>query len=253
MKNTKNLRKILFLAILILSIGNLSYSYEDYYQKVYIVKISKEDLFKVVNATKNQQKKLSKIFDEYQKKAEGVENDLVQFDKKKDKIGKIDKKNLNFIRNDKIKIENCVINNFEVMHDAKKCLGYTFEYEGKKLSYASDVGCVNNIIKENLKNSDVIVLESNYDYNMLMEGPYHWELKNRVKGRNGHLSNAEASKLIAQVLNEKLKKIYLMHISKDNNTPELAYNSLYGILERENKSHLEIEIINENGTEIYKI
>ena len=171
----------------------------------------------------------------------------------KDKIGKIDKKNLNFIRNDKIKIENCVINNFEVMHDAEKCLGYTFEYEGKKLSYASDVGCVNNIIKENLKNSDVIVLESNYDYNMLMEGPYHWELKNRVKGRNGHLSNAEASKLIAQVLNEKLKKIYLMHISKDNNTPELAYNSLYQILERENKSHLEIEIINEEGTEIYKI
>ena len=171
----------------------------------------------------------------------------------KEKIGKIDRKNLNFIREDKTVIGNCVINNFEVMHDAKKCLGYTFEYKEKKLSYASDVGCVNNIIKENLKNSDVIVLESNYDYNMLMTGPYHWELKNRVKGRNGHLSNAEASKLIAQVLNEKLKKVYLMHISKDNNTPELAYNSLYEILERENKSHLEIEVIDEEGTEIYKI
>ena len=171
----------------------------------------------------------------------------------REKIGKIDKKNLNFIRGDKVIIGDCVINNFEVMHDAKKCLGYTFEYGEKKLSYASDVGCVNNIIKENLKNSDVIVLESNYDYNMLMTGPYHWELKNRVKGRNGHLSNAEASKLIAQVLNEKLKKVYLMHISKDNNTPELAYNSLYEILERENKSHLEIEVIDEKGTEIYKI
>lgn len=170
----------------------------------------------------------------------------------REKIGKIDKKNLNFIREDKIIIGNCVINNFEVMHDAKKCLGYTFEYEGKKLSYASDVGCVNNIIKENLKNSDVIVLESNYDYNMLMTGPYHWELKNRVKGRNGHLSNSEASKLIAQVLNEKLKKIYLMHISKDNNTPELAYNSLYEILERENKSHLEIEVIDEEEQEFIK-
>ena len=171
----------------------------------------------------------------------------------REKIGKIDKKNLNFIREDKVVIGDCVINNFEVMHDAKKCLGYTFEYGEKKLSYASDVGCVNNIIKENLKNSDVIVLESNYDYNMLMTGPYHWELKNRVKGRKGHLSNAEASKLIAQVLNEKLKKVYLMHISKDNNTPELAYNSLYEILERENKSHLEIEVIDEKGTEIYKI
>ena len=70
MKNTKNLRKILFLAILILSIGNLSYSYEDYYNKVYIVKISKKDIFKAVNANQKQQKKLSEIFDNYQRKAE---------------------------------------------------------------------------------------------------------------------------------------------------------------------------------------
>ena len=86
-----------------------------------------------------------------------------------------------------------------------------------------------------------------------MTGPYHWELKNRVKGRNGHLSNAEASKLISQVMSDKLKKIYLMHISKDNTTPELAYNSLYEILERENKSHLEIEIVTEKETVIYKV
>ena len=121
------------------------------------------------------------------------------------------------------------------------------------MEYASDVGCTNNIIKENFKNSDVIVVESNYDYNMLMTGPYHWELKNRVKGRNGHLSNAEASKLISQVMSDKLKKIYLMHISKDNNTPELAYNALYEILERENRSNLEIEIVTENETMMYHI
>ena len=171
----------------------------------------------------------------------------------KEKVGKIEKKNINFINEEKITIDDCVINSFEVMHDAEKCLGFTFEHEDKKLAYASDVGCKNNIIKENFKHSDVIVVESNYDYNMLMTGPYHWELKNRVKGRNGHLSNAEASKLISQVMSDKLKKIYLMHISKDNNTPELAYNSLYEILERENKSHLEIEIVTENETVIYKI
>ncbi len=171
----------------------------------------------------------------------------------RDKIGKIDKKNLNFIRSDKTIIENCIINNFEVMHDAKICLGYTFEYNNKKLSYASDVGCVNNIIKQNLKNSDVIVLESNYDYNMLMTGPYHWELKNRVKGRKGHLSNSDASRLISQVVSDKLKKIYLMHISKDNNTPELAYKSLHEVLKKNNNSHLEIEIITENETQIYKV
>ncbi len=171
----------------------------------------------------------------------------------REKIGKIEAKNINFLQEDKVQFENCVISNFEVMHDAVKCLGYTFEYEEKKLAYASDVGCTNNIIKENFKNSDVIVVESNYDYNMLMTGPYHWELKNRVKGRNGHLSNAEASKLISQVMSDRLKKVYLMHISKDNNTPELAYSSLYEILEREKKEHLEIEIVTENETLIYHV
>lgn len=91
MKNTKNLRKILFLAILILSIGNLSYSYEDYYNKVYIVKISKKDIFKAVNANQKQQKKLSKIFDNYQRKAEKIEKQLKSFEGKKEQIGKIEK------------------------------------------------------------------------------------------------------------------------------------------------------------------
>ena len=91
MKNTKNLRKILFLAILILSIGNLSYSYEDYYNKVYIVKISKKDIFKAVNANQKQQKKLSEIFDHYQRKAEKIEKQLKSFEGKKEQIGKIEK------------------------------------------------------------------------------------------------------------------------------------------------------------------
>ena len=91
MKNTKNLRKILFLAILILSIGNLSYSYEDYYNKDYIVKISKKDIFKAVNANQKQQKKLSEIFDNYQRKAEKIEKQLKSFEGKKEQIGKIEK------------------------------------------------------------------------------------------------------------------------------------------------------------------
>ena len=67
------------------------------------------------------------------------------------------------------------------------------------------------------------------------------------------LSNTEASKLVSQVMSDKLKKVYLMHISKDNNTPELAYSSLYEMLERDNKSHLEIEIVSENETKIYGV
>ena len=116
-------RKIALLSVLVMGISVLSYSYEDYYQKVYIVKISKEDLFKVVNATKNQQKKLSKIFDEYQKKAEGVENDLVQFDKKKDKIGKIEQDRYRAIAkilsNEQLEAYNSYINSQKELFNEK--------------------------------------------------------------------------------------------------------------------------------------
>ena len=116
-------KKIALLSVLVLGISVLSYSYEDYYQKVYIVKISKEDLFKVVNATKNQQKKLSKIFDEYQKKAEGVENDLVQFDKKKDKIGEIEQDRYRAIAkilsNEQLEAYNSYINSQKELFNEK--------------------------------------------------------------------------------------------------------------------------------------
>ena len=116
-------KKIALLSVLVMGISVLSYSYEDYYQKVYIVKISKEDLFKVANATKNQQKKLSKIFDEYQKKAEGVENDLVQFDKKKDKIGKIEQDRYRAIAkilsNEQLEAYNSYINSQKELFNEK--------------------------------------------------------------------------------------------------------------------------------------
>ena len=119
----KKVKKLALLSILVLGISSLSYSYEDYYQKVYTVKVSKEDLFKAVNATKNQQKKLSKIFDEYQKKAEGVEKNLVQFDVKKDKIGKIEEDRYREIArvlsNEQLEAYNSYINSQKEMFNEK--------------------------------------------------------------------------------------------------------------------------------------
>ena len=119
----KKVKKLALLSILVLGISGLSYSYEDYYQKVYTVKVSKEDLFKAVNATKNQQKKLSKIFDEYQKKAEGVEKNLVQFDVKKDKIGKIEEDRYRAIArvlsNEQLEAYNSYINSQKEMFNEK--------------------------------------------------------------------------------------------------------------------------------------
>ena len=169
----------------------------------------------------------------------------------REKIGKIEEKNLNFIEQDLI-FGECFVKSFDVMHDAERCLGFSFEYNNKKLTYASDIGFADKVVKENFRDSDVIVLESNYDLNMLMNGPYHWNLKNRVKSKNGHLSNGEAAKLIMEVATSRLKKVYLLHISGDNNTPELAYNTVKELLDRE-KINVELEVVTEKATLIYEV
>ena len=86
------MKKILFLFTLILSINSFLYSYEDYYQKVYTVKISKAEIYKAVNATSQQQKQLSKVFDRYQKRAEGVNGMLKKYETKKEKLSEIESK-----------------------------------------------------------------------------------------------------------------------------------------------------------------
>ena len=86
------MKKILFLFTLILSINSFLYSYEDYYQKVYTMKISKAEIYKAVNATSQQQKQLSKVFDRYQKRAEGVNGMLKKYETKKEKLSEIESK-----------------------------------------------------------------------------------------------------------------------------------------------------------------
>ena len=144
-KKMKKVKKLALLSILVLGISSLSYSYEDYYQKVYTVKVSKEDLFKAVNTTKNQQKKLSKIFDEYQKKAEGVEKNLVQFDVKKDKIGKIEEDRYRAIArvlsNEQLEAYNSYINSQKEMFNEKNLvdsLDLTNVQKSRILKYERD-------------------------------------------------------------------------------------------------------------------
>ena len=86
------MKKILFLCVLMLSINSFLYSYEDYYQKVYTVKISKAEIYKAVNATLQQQKQLSKVFDRYQKRAEGVNGMPKKYETKKEKLSEIESK-----------------------------------------------------------------------------------------------------------------------------------------------------------------
>lgn len=169
------------------------------------------------------------------------------YEESKHKIGKINLDKLNFIH-DEFNIEKVRIKPFDVMHDAVRTVGFSITNNSdKKLAIATDIGYTTNIVKEEFKNSDVIIIESNYDYYKLMNGPYNWNLKNRVKGQNGHLCNVKASEFIGKIYTDKLKKIYLTHISRDNNTYELAYNTVKNYLNKNNIC-VDIEVATQEST-----
>ena len=140
------------------------------------------------------------------------------------------------------------------MHDAVRTVGYRVEnIEGKILAVSTDIGYVNNIVKENFKDVDLMVIESNYDYNMLMNCSYPWDLKARVKSRNGHLSNNDAAKFIKEIYSDKLKKVYLAHISKDSNNPDIVKNTIDQEL-KESKININYELANQDmATDIFEL
>ena len=117
------MKKILFLFVLILSINSFLYSYEDYYQKVYTVKISKAEIYKVVKATSQQQKQLSKVFDRYQKEAEGINGILKKYETKKEKLAEVERKRYNEIAKilsyDQLMLYNDYVNTKKIQFEEK--------------------------------------------------------------------------------------------------------------------------------------
>ena len=123
---------------------------------------------------------------------------------------------------------------FDVPHDASQPVGYTFESEGRKLAYATDLGKPTNTVLEHLHGSGILLLESNHDIEMLQKGRYHPMLKERVASARGHLSNATAGQLIAEINWDGLTHVILGHLSEENNRPMLAYDTVGRILDAHN-------------------
>jgi len=119
-------------------------------------------------------------------------------------------------------IDQIVINPFSVSHDAKDPVGLTMEYNGHKIGIATDLGIATTLVKEHLKESNILYLESNHDPDMLINGSYPWHLKQRIKGRTGHLSNLDAGTLVSELRTEYLKYVILAHLSEENNCPQKA-------------------------------
>jgi phosphoribosyl 1,2-cyclic phosphodiesterase len=115
---------------------------------------------------------------------------------------------------------------FSKNHDASEPCSFRVEYEGKSIGVFTDIGEPCNRVKENLALCDVLFLETNYDEKMLMDGRYPWFLKQRIASGHGHLSNRQAFELLDKHGGDHLKCVFLSHLSKENNTPEIAYNEI---------------------------
>ena len=141
--------------------------------------------------------------------------------KQKDKIPE---KNIKTFKvNDKFSINDLDIKSFSIPHDAANPCGFSIFKDDKKISIATDIGHMTNSIVKNLEESLFVLLESNYDPEVLKCSSYPFNLKTRIAGPTGHLSNEMAGKTISYLLKSGLKKAMLGHLSKESNFPELAY------------------------------
>jgi len=144
-------------------------------------------------------------------------------------IGDIKSHNIKIISED-TEVGDIFVQAFDISHDAAKPVGYNIYYKNKKISMVTDTGCINQNIINSIKDSDILLIESNHDEDMVLIGPYPWPLKRRVLGEFGHMSNDTAGSLITQAIKKGTEIVLLGHLSKENNFPQLAYKTVENIL-----------------------
>lgn len=147
------------------------------------------------------------------------------------KIGKIAQSNKQIVyRNESCLINELSITPFSIPHDAVDPMGYCVMREDDKITIVTDLGHIPNKIIPYLLNCDIILMEANHDEYMLENGSYPYDLKRRILSRVGHLSNIATGEFLSKVVTKRLRYIFLGHLSDDNNTPDLAYDTIERIL-----------------------
>ena len=142
-------------------------------------------------------------------------------------LGNIDEELFHYIREDeKCTVKDMALYPIRTSHDAAEPVAYRISHDKQKIAVITDLGCYNDYTVECLRDLDVLYLEANHDIHMLQVGPYPYYLKQRILGDRGHLSNENAGRLLSRILHDELQTVLLGHLSKENNLPELAFESV---------------------------
>lgn len=127
-----------------------------------------------------------------------------------------------------VRVGGLCVSSFRTPHDSNMSVGYRLEFELDGINHAfgiaTDIGYVSEDIRKNLIGCDAVIIESNHDEEMLMTGPYPYDLKMRVASKRGHLSNRECADFICELAQSGTRAFMLAHLSRENNEPELAFD-----------------------------
>jgi phosphoribosyl 1,2-cyclic phosphodiesterase len=111
------------------------------------------------------------------------------------------------------------VDSFTIPHDAADPVAFAFRAEGVRIGIVTDLGYIPESVKYQLQGTDLLILESNHDLEMLRVGPYPWPVKQRVMGRNGHLSNDDMERFVREDMDSRTAMLVLAHLSENNNFP----------------------------------
>ena len=139
-------------------------------------------------------------------------------------------------------VGDLVFEPFSVPHDSYDPVGFAVRAAGARIGIVTDIGMPTALVRERLRDYDALVLESNYDEWLLRDAPRPWALKQRIAGRQGHLSNEQAGRLLAEVAGPRLRAVFLAHLSADCNRPELALGTVMKHLREAGRTDVELKL-----------
>lgn len=138
-------------------------------------------------------------------------------------------------------VGDLLVETFSVPHDAHDPVGFVIHTPLAKIGFLTDLGHVTRLVMERVRQANILVLETNYDFQMLQDDLRRpWSIKQRIASRHGHLSNDDAAHLAENIVSEELKHLYLGHLSRDCNTPKLAHDCIHSRLQGIGATHLQI-------------
>ena len=153
-----------------------------------------------------------------------------------------------FKTGESFQFRDLVVTPFIVPHDAREPVGFRVEYDKRCIGISTDLGCMTNFVRTQLKGADLLILESNHDIEMLENGPYPAHLIRRIKSPQGHLSNDDTGKALTDLIDENTTHVLLAHLSEHNNTPGKAYSTVQEILKGDGIKHVDLRLTHPDRT-----